>query len=68
MALNRPQACDMSGDLGLRGDKTVIRDNVSVAEAPSYGKTIYEYKPKSKGAEDYLALSREIIKREEPHE
>lgn len=43
--------------------KTLIRSNVSVAEAPSFGKTIFEYKAKSYGAEDYLSLSKEILER-----
>jgi len=42
---------------------TLIRDNIALAEAPSFGKTIFEYRPKSYGAEDYLSLCREIIKR-----
>jgi chromosome partitioning protein len=43
--------------------KTRIRDNVSLAEAPSQGKDIFSYSPKSMGAEDYLSLSKEILKR-----
>lgn len=43
--------------------KTLIRDNIALAEAPSYGQTIFEYRFKSHGAEDYLALSKEILKR-----
>ncbi len=45
------------------GDKvfdTIIRDNVALAEAPSHHKTIFEYDSDSYGAEDYLALSKEI--------
>lgn len=48
------------------GDKvfnTLIRENISLAEAPSFGKTIYEYKPKSHGAEDYKKLCKEIVER-----
>ncbi len=41
--------------------KTVIRDNVALAEAPASGKTIFEYAPKSSGAEDYMALAEEVI-------
>ncbi|MBA7496326.1 Sporulation initiation inhibitor protein Soj [subsurface metagenome] len=41
--------------------KTVIRENVSLAEAPSYGQSIFEYAPRSHGAEDYLKLAREVI-------
>ena len=40
---------------------TYIRDNVSLQEAPSWGKTIFEYKPNSNGAEDYKNLTNEII-------
>jgi len=43
--------------------KTVIRAGVRLAEAPSYGQDIFTYAPKSHGAEDYLALCREIIGR-----
>ncbi|MGV8057932.1 MAG: ParA family protein [Smithellaceae bacterium] len=48
------------------GDKvfsTVIRENIVVAEAPSFGQTIFEYAPKSHGAEDFLSLCEEIVKR-----
>lgn len=41
--------------------KTVIRSNVSLAEAPSQGMSIIEYAPNSAGAEDYNALAEEII-------
>ncbi len=45
--------------------KTYIRDNVALAEAPAQRKDIFEYNPKSSGAEDYLNLCREIIQRTE---
>jgi chromosome partitioning protein len=48
---------------GARVFKAVIRENIAVAEAPSFGQSIFEYAPKSHGAEDYLALCKEIIKR-----
>ena len=41
--------------------KTVIRDNVALAEAPINGKTIFEYNPKSNGARDYMTLAKEVI-------
>lgn len=43
--------------------ETYIRENVSLQEAPSWGKTIFEYKPNSKGADDYMNLTREILER-----
>ncbi len=42
---------------------TLIRDNVSLQEAPSWGKTIFEYKPDSSGADDYMNLTKEILER-----
>ena len=41
--------------------KTVIRDNVALAEAPINGKTIFEYNPKSNGASDYMSLAKEVL-------
>ncbi len=49
---------------GNRVFKTVVRENISLAETPSFGQNIFEYKPNSHGAEDYLKLCREIIERE----
>ena len=43
--------------------KTIIRDNIALAEAPTQGVDIIRYSPRSYGAEDYLSLSREILKR-----
>jgi chromosome partitioning protein len=37
-----------------------VRRNVKLAECPSFGKTIFEYAPKSSGAEDYAALAGEV--------
>ncbi len=41
--------------------ETRIRQNVKLAEAPSYGQTVLEYAPESKGAEDYRQLAREFL-------
>lgn len=40
--------------------KTIIPRNVRLAEAPSYGKTIYEHDRWSRGARAYKSLSKEI--------
>ncbi len=37
-----------------------IRRNIKLAEAPSYGKTIFEYEPNCHGAEDYRAVAEYI--------
>lgn len=49
---------DHFGDVLL---SSVIRRNVKLAEAPSHGKTIFEYDAESRGAEDYLALAKELL-------
>jgi len=36
---------------------TYIRRNIKLAEAPSYGKTIFEYEPNCNGAEDYWKVA-----------
>ncbi|MCL1879882.1 MAG: ParA family protein [Actinomycetia bacterium] len=43
--------------------KTIIPRSVKLAEAPSYGQTILEYAPTSKGAIEYQNLAKEVIKR-----
>ncbi|MDT8371414.1 MAG: ParA family protein [Gammaproteobacteria bacterium] len=43
--------------------KTMIRENVALAECPSFGKTIFEYKPTSAGAEDYFSLAHDLLER-----
>lgn len=40
---------------------TVIRENVSLAEAPASGQTIFEYAERSSGADDYSALAEEVL-------
>lgn len=42
--------------------KTIIPRNVRLSEAPSFGQSILDYDAKSKGAETYLALAKEVIK------
>ncbi len=43
--------------------ETIIPRNVRLSEAPSHGKSILHYDIKSKGAEAYLSLAREVVKR-----
>jgi len=50
------------------GDKlynTIIPRNVRLAEAPSYGKPVIAYDLHSKGAQAYLALAGEVLRRDE---
>ncbi|MFT4112559.1 ParA family protein [Silvibacterium sp.] len=43
--------------------KTTIPRNIRLAEAPSYGKPVLTYDPRSRGAESYAELAEEILGR-----
>jgi chromosome partitioning protein len=45
--------------------KTVIPRSIRLAEAPSFGKTILAYDPRSRGAEAYIQLAKEVIANEQ---
>jgi chromosome partitioning protein len=45
--------------------KTVIPRSIRLAEAPSYGKPILMYDPRSKAAESYIRLAKEILENEQ---
>lgn len=49
---------------GSKVFKTVIPRSVKLSEAPSFGESILTYAPKSKGAEAYKKLCREVLKRD----
>lgn len=40
---------------------TQVRESAALAEAPSFGKTIFEYEPNSHGSDDYRALAEDLI-------
>jgi chromosome partitioning protein len=42
--------------------KTVIRRNVALVESPSFGQSIFDYKPSSTGAKDYKNFVEELLK------
>jgi chromosome partitioning protein len=41
--------------------KTVIRRNVALAEATSFGQPIFDYAPRSFGAQDYMSFCHEVM-------
>ena len=41
--------------------RTRIRNNVKLAEAPSFGRTIFEHAPDSNGARDYESFASELL-------
>ena len=45
--------------------RTIIPRSVRLAEAPSFGKPILTYDPRSKGAESYIKLAKEILDHEQ---
>jgi chromosome partitioning protein len=46
---------------GARFFDTKIRRNIRLAEAPSFGQSIFAYAPHSHGAEDYRQLAVEVL-------
>jgi len=44
--------------------ETRVRRNIRLAEAPSFGKSIFQYAPSSNGAIDYQSLADEVIAQE----
>jgi len=53
------EIADHFGDLLT---KTRIRSNVKLAEAPSFGKTIFDYEPTCPGADDYRELAAKLMR------
>jgi len=59
--LSSAVAKDLRDFYGPQVLKTVIPRNVTLAEAPSFGKPIMLYEPKSRGAASYSDLAKEIL-------
>jgi chromosome partitioning protein len=59
--LSNQVVSDLRGFLGPQVFSTIVPRNVRLAEAPGHGKPIVLYDIKSKGAESYLRLAREVI-------
>ena len=61
--LNRDVATALNDEWGDKIFSARIRDNVSLAEAPSNGQDIHTYRSTSYGAADYAALADEFMHR-----
>ncbi len=59
--LSRDVAEEIRRHFSDRVYQTVVPRNVRLAEAPSHGRPILAYDIKSRGAEAYLALAREVM-------
>jgi chromosome partitioning protein len=63
--LTRQVAADLREFFGNEVFKTVIPRSIKLAEAPSFGKPILTYDPRSRGAECYIKLAKEILDHEQ---
>jgi chromosome partitioning protein len=62
-SLSEQVQTELANHFGDKVFKTVIPRNVRLAEAPSFGKTIFEHDRWSKGARAYKQLAKEVMKR-----
>jgi chromosome partitioning protein len=65
--LTRQVASDLKEFFEDEVFKTIIPRSVRLAEAPSHGKPILLYDPRSRGAECYIKLAKEILSNEQKH-
>ena len=63
--LTRQVAADLKEFFGDQVFQTVIPRSIRLAEAPSFGKPILAYDPRSRGAESYIKLAKEILDHEQ---
>lgn len=62
--LSNQVAAELRQHFGDKVFKTIIPRNVTLAEAPSHGKPVILYDVRSKGAQSYLSLAKEVIDNE----
>jgi len=63
--LTRQVAADLKEFFGETVLTTIIPRSIRLAEAPSFGKPILAYDPRSRGAESYVRLAKEILNHEQ---
>ena len=63
--LTKQVEADLREFFGSEVFKTVIPRTIRLAEAPSFGKSILSYDPRSRGAEAYIQLAKEILAHEQ---
>ena len=63
--LTRQVASDLKEFFRDEVFETVIPRSIRLAEAPSFGKPILTYDPRSRGAESYIKLAKEILDHEQ---
>jgi chromosome partitioning protein len=63
--LTKQVEADLREFFGKQVFRTVIPRSIRLAEAPSFGKSILAYDPRSRGAESYIQLAKEILANEQ---
>lgn len=63
--LTRQVEADLREFFGGEVFKTVVPRSIRLAEAPSFGKPIISYDPRSRGAEAYIQLAKEVLANEQ---
>jgi chromosome partitioning protein len=63
--LDNEVSAQLKAHFGDKLFRTVIPRNIRLAEAPSHGKPVISYDMQSKGAQAYLALAGEMLRRDE---
>ena len=63
--LTRQVAADLKEFFRDEVFHTVIPRSIRLAEAPSFGKSILAYDPRSRGAESYIRLAKEILQHDQ---
>jgi len=63
--LSQQVAANLKNFFGDKLYATTIPRNVRLAEAPSHGKPVQVYDPRSRGADAYTALALELMRRNE---
>ena len=63
--LDNEVSAQLKAHFGDKLYRTVIPRNIRLAEAPSHGKPVIGYDMQSKGAQAYLALAGEMLRRDE---
>ncbi len=61
--LSQQVKAELNTYFGEKLCKTTVPRNIRLAEAPSHGKPALMYDPRSKGAESYIRLAKELIER-----
>lgn len=62
--LSQQVEMDVRGNLGALVYDTIIPRSVRLSEAPSYGETVHQYDASGLGAQAYLALGSEFLRRD----